>query len=231
MKTWDAVDIAWVAGIIEGEGCINIRRPANKYPLAVCTVAMTDFDIIRRLHEVTGIGRVNGKRVDKRGSNRKPTLSWTVAKQRDLARLLLAIAPLMGERRRGKILKAAETLAPGAPSHAIQHGTRKGYDQERRRGLKTCGQCRAAYAESIREYHREYNKTDKARAYQRSYYAEHYATGNASAERTECPKGHPYDEENTRVYNGRRHCRACDRMRPSRYKKRQRPVEVPTQGA
>lgn len=26
-----------------------------------------------------------------------------------------------------------------------------------------------------------------------------------------CPQGHPYDEENTHVYDGRRYCRACNR--------------------
>jgi hypothetical protein len=29
------------------------------------------------------------------------------------------------------------------------------------------------------------------------------------AQRTHCPKGHPYDAENTRIYRGRRFCRAC----------------------
>lgn len=28
---------------------------------------------------------------------------------------------------------------------------------------------------------------------------------------TRCPKGHVYDETNTYVYEGRRHCRACNR--------------------
>ena len=28
-----------------------------------------------------------------------------------------------------------------------------------------------------------------------------------------CPQGHLYDEENTRLYRGKRHCRACDRAR------------------
>lgn len=27
--------------------------------------------------------------------------------------------------------------------------------------------------------------------------------------RRECPSGHPYDEANTRLYRGRRYCRAC----------------------
>jgi hypothetical protein len=29
--------------------------------------------------------------------------------------------------------------------------------------------------------------------------------------KTHCPQGHPYDRENTYVYDGRRYCRACNR--------------------
>lgn len=31
--------------------------------------------------------------------------------------------------------------------------------------------------------------------------------------KTHCPKGHPYNSENTRVYKGRRYCIACDKAR------------------
>jgi hypothetical protein len=31
-----------------------------------------------------------------------------------------------------------------------------------------------------------------------------------------CPRGHLYDERNTRYYRGARHCRACDRLRRGR---------------
>lgn len=30
--------------------------------------------------------------------------------------------------------------------------------------------------------------------------------------KTHCPQGHPYDRENTYVYDGRRYCRACNRQ-------------------
>lgn len=30
------------------------------------------------------------------------------------------------------------------------------------------------------------------------------------AKKDACPKGHAYDEENTRMYRGRRYCRRCD---------------------
>lgn len=41
--------------------------------------------------------------------------------------------------------------------------------------------------------------------------------------KTACPKGHPYDEKNTRRYvdkigKARRECRSCDKMRPRRGK-------------
>ncbi len=37
--------------------------------------------------------------------------------------------------------------------------------------------------------------------------------------KTHCPKGHEYNEENTRVTNaGKRQCRACDRLRQARRK-------------
>jgi len=34
--------------------------------------------------------------------------------------------------------------------------------------------------------------------------------------KTHCPKGHEYDTTNTRVYQGRRWCRACDNERSKR---------------
>lgn len=37
---------------------------------------------------------------------------------------------------------------------------------------------------------------------------------------TRCPQGHEYDERNTRVYRGRRHCRACARMHTANWRAR-----------
>lgn len=37
--------------------------------------------------------------------------------------------------------------------------------------------------------------------------------GGRNRAKTHCPAGHAYDEENTHVHAGRRHCRACGRER------------------
>ncbi len=39
---------------------------------------------------------------------------------------------------------------------------------------------------------------------------------------THCPAGHPYNQANTRVANGRRHCRACARERARRIRAERR---------
>lgn len=42
----------------------------------------------------------------------------------------------------------------------------------------------------------------------------------AQRAKTHCPQGHPYDEANTARRGSRRHCRACDRDRASRNRRR-----------
>ncbi|WP_327223067.1 HNH endonuclease [Streptomyces platensis] len=37
--------------------------------------------------------------------------------------------------------------------------------------------------------------------------------------KTHCPQGHPYDDENTYLYDGRRYCRACNRAIRNRARK------------
>lgn len=39
------------------------------------------------------------------------------------------------------------------------------------------------------------------------------AQNHAERRKTECPKGHPYDEENTQIRGGKRYCRACQNAR------------------
>ena len=42
--------------------------------------------------------------------------------------------------------------------------------------------------------------------------------GMNEANKTECPQGHPYDDENTLRYGGKRICRTCKRERAREYR-------------
>lgn len=48
------------------------------------------------------------------------------------------------------------------------------------------------------------------------------ASPNAMARRTHCPHGHEYSPENTAIYDGRRFCIACSRVRSKASKARRR---------
>lgn len=115
----DAVDIAWATGILEGEGTFTIE--GGKYPIA--RVLMTDEDIIRRLKEVTGLGNVTGPHQQR--EDRKPLWSWKVSDKRSMARLLLAIYPLLGQRRREQVNKqvaAFDGYSEKKPDHCRRCG-------------------------------------------------------------------------------------------------------------
>ena len=54
------------------------------------------------------------------------------------------------------------------------------------------------------------------------------AHGYLNTQKTQCPKGHPYDETNTLVFRGKRHCRECMRAYARGYKAK-RKLEMPPQ--
>lgn len=58
---------------------------------------------------------------------------------------------------------------------------------------------------------------------QGEHIAEHGLPGdNHQASKTECPQGHPYDDENTYLWNGERHCRRCRQEAKRRYRARKK---------
>ena len=62
----DSVEIAWAAGLIEGEGTVCVKGSGGLYVGA----SMTDEDVIRKIHSISGIGTVT---MPKKLENRKQT--------------------------------------------------------------------------------------------------------------------------------------------------------------
>jgi hypothetical protein len=102
----DATDVAWLAGIIEGEGQIAYYLAARSPVLAV---SMTDKDIIEKLHTITGEGNVRGPyKVEK--PHHTPIWRWSVQNKAGVRRILEAIKPHMGIRRRKQIHATLTTI-------------------------------------------------------------------------------------------------------------------------
>jgi len=95
--------LGWVAGIIEGEGSISttaVQKIGNVYIYPLIKVTMTDEDMVRRLHEWTGLGRVSGPFSPPSRGDNKPHWDWNVNRIAHVEALLTAIWPFLGERRR-----------------------------------------------------------------------------------------------------------------------------------
>lgn len=99
-------DVAWVAGLFEGEGSIGIDSNAG------AGLGSTDEDVVRRVHQLTGVGHVHERAQLQSG---KRFWFWKVTRADDVITFLRAIHPYLGERRRERadlaILVAEEVLA------------------------------------------------------------------------------------------------------------------------
>lgn len=105
--------LAWLAGIVEGEGNINVHTThkvrggeRRAYPYPQLRVRMTDEDVVRRCAEVAQEygGGVYGPWSSKQEGklHHKPSWQFTITGE-PARRLLLDLLPYLGERRSAKV--------------------------------------------------------------------------------------------------------------------------------
>ncbi|MCR4339224.1 MAG: hypothetical protein NUW01_04970 [Gemmatimonadaceae bacterium] len=143
-------EIAWAAGLFEGEGCFSVWTGAHGRSYVRAQLGMKDGDVVERFAALAGAGKVRKRRTaHERWS---PIFEWSTADSEAVRSLIVLLLPWLGERRAAKAREALEVLS-------------------------------------------------------------HVQT--AAKNRTHCAKGHPYDDDNTRIegdgtYRWRR-CRSCKR--------------------
>src|SRR4051812_7873246 len=70
-------EIAWAAGLFEGEGCISYIRPWGREPDIQVALVMTDEDVVRRFDEIVDRGHVyDPYHPPSAGPRRKPFWRW-----------------------------------------------------------------------------------------------------------------------------------------------------------
>ena len=90
---WDQLTIGYLAALIDGEGHIYSGHRAY------VSVTSCDRDIVQRAFDMSRIGNIQGPYRHK-NPNHSEYWVWMVSKHKDVARLLLAVAPLLSERKR-----------------------------------------------------------------------------------------------------------------------------------
>lgn len=92
-------NIAWLAGLLEGEGYFALQKNGN-YLIPRIQLTMTDKDIVERAAAFIG---TTAKAQPPSTPNRKPTWRLTLAKRSILEPLLKELLPYMGKRRQTRI--------------------------------------------------------------------------------------------------------------------------------
>ena len=90
--------IAWLAGLLEGEGSFQTYRRPNTY---FCVyLGSTDRDLVETVYIIVGAGTMKEKKVK---GNRQPQWYWAIYGKDKVRSLALAIYPYMHSRRQQQI--------------------------------------------------------------------------------------------------------------------------------
>lgn len=99
------IQLAWAAGLFEGEGCISYKKGSRKnspgYCLPRISLTSTDRDVIDRFCRVVGAGNVRDIKRKNAPSHWKKAWRWE-ANGKSAVDIMEAIYPLLGERRRAR---------------------------------------------------------------------------------------------------------------------------------
>ena len=152
------LDIAWAAGLYEGEGSAMILAAPQCQPRVALN--MTDEDVVRRFAAIFGRGNV--RRYE--GKNgRLPQWQWSVQSGPDVVYVLALLWPHLGERRRERATEVMErALKIGEPRHGGGHKStgfcKRGHDlndpehayYQLKTGKRMCRTCRTINRRRLR---------------------------------------------------------------------------------
>lgn len=101
-------EIAWAAGLFEGEGCFTIQR-TRQYRYPVASLQMTDEDTVRRFYDVVGVGRLY---LDQKpyGLGTKTMHQWRASARADFAAVVELLSPWLGKRRLARVEEIMEEV-------------------------------------------------------------------------------------------------------------------------
>lgn len=135
-------DIAWAAGLFEGEGCVRIRPRG----CGEMTLAMTDRDVVERFAEIVGAGKV--KRNDGPARNgHQVQWRWNVSRFETVQAVVAMIWPWLGERRRAKALEVLTIAKTRGLRNSLKTHCPQGHPYDAANtyygadGSRRCSQC------------------------------------------------------------------------------------------
>src|SRR4051812_22686949 len=101
-------EIAWAAGLFEGEGNIQFWRHPKGHAQIRLSLTSTDEDVVERFHAIVECGSTRGPYRRKNKPSYKPYWVWSVQAFAELERVATLFEPWLGARRRQSLQEAIE---------------------------------------------------------------------------------------------------------------------------
>ncbi len=114
-------EIAWAAGLFEGEGSITTQRsshPGSKRLRVRFSMSMTDKDVVERFHGIVGCGTVSGPTWH--SGSTKPQWRWHACRPEAVGALVAMFRPYLGKRREATLLRCLREYQEQPPARNFQ---------------------------------------------------------------------------------------------------------------
>lgn len=97
LKPMSEVELAYLAGLIDGEGTITLCKPraSSKYKVPQISMASTSYELIKIVADMTGIGHVSQKK--KYQDHHSQSYTWQCTNSKQVIALLRALLPYLRE--------------------------------------------------------------------------------------------------------------------------------------
>ncbi len=106
-ELWTRENMAWMAGLFEGEGYIGWRRSAEKGPHLGLRLGMTDEDVVQRFADLSIVGKMYGPYRKFAPDGREIKTNWQfIASGKEAYALAVAMLQWLGVRRSEQVRSA-----------------------------------------------------------------------------------------------------------------------------
>lgn len=117
---WRREDLAWLAGLLEADGCFGVytRRAGRSGALQTVIrvqLVMADEDVVRAAHSTAGIGTFVGPFRPNGNVKWQPVYRWQVGRRDHVYALIVALWPWLHARRRERVMAMIQHYASTSP--------------------------------------------------------------------------------------------------------------------
>jgi hypothetical protein len=98
-------DLAWAAGLFEGEGCFTLNKGSTGRVTPRASVTSTDLDVLERFQQTIGFGLLRAKRHKDMPSRYKDKWEWAASGHELVQALMAMLWPGLSKRRRERAVE------------------------------------------------------------------------------------------------------------------------------